>query len=181
MEVRAHQPPAPSPVRLAAVLAVAVTAGVLDQVAKWAASAALSPGTPVWLVPDFLGLELKTNPNGAFGLFASFPDALRLPVLLALGVLAVTAVTLFSLRTLGFTTGVSVALGLLLGGAVSNLGDRLVRGEVVDFINLHLGGPRHWPTFNLADVGITAGSVLLVMTLLRTWVRQRRESEYTES
>jgi signal peptidase II len=162
------------PIQIVAVFAVALTAGLLDQLSKWIASEALSPDQPVWLIQNVLGLHLKSNPNGAFGLFASFPESFRLPVLIALGVLALLTITAFTIHTVGFSTLASVSLGLIMGGAVSNLLDRTFREGVVDFIDMHFGARLHWPTFNIADLAITVGSLILAGTLIRTWIRKWR-------
>jgi signal peptidase II len=159
------------------VLAVGLTAGVLDQISKWIAGSLLIPGRPVQLVPGYLELQIRSNPHGAFGLFANLPEKLRLPVLLALGVLAIFAIVTFAVRTLGWSRITSVSLGLILGGAISNLADRLVRGEVLDFIDVSWAGRAHWPTFNLADMSITAGSLILVGYLFQIWRRRPSEEE----
>ena len=166
---------------LVVVLAVAATAAGLDQVAKWIAAEVLTPGQPQVLISGLLDLNLRTNPHGAFGLFASFPADLRLPILLALGVLGMLAIVTFSIRTLGWSTRNSLALGLILGGALSNLTDRAVRGEVLDFIDIHIGSQGRWPTFNLADVAITAGSLALVGIMIATWLKQRKEEAMPEN
>jgi len=166
---------------LVVVLAVAFTAAALDQVSKWIAGAVLTPGQPQEVISGLLDLNLRTNPHGAFGLFASFPDDLRLPILLALGVLGILAIVTFSIRTLGWSTKNSVALGLILGGAVSNLADRAIRGEVLDFIDIHIGSQSTWPTFNLADVAIIAGSLALVGIMIATWPKKKHEEEMPEN
>ncbi len=163
-----HQPPATRSLHVVMVLAIAVTAGSLDQISKWIAASVLTPGQPLPVISDWVNLDLRTNPHGAFGLFANLPDTLRLPVLLALGLLAILAVVAFSVRTLGRTKPILISLGLILGGAVSNLTDRALRGEVLDFIDIRLSQQIHWPTFNLADVTITVGSLILIAVLLKT-------------
>ncbi len=64
----------------------------------------------------------------------------------------------------------SLSLGLILGGALGNLADRLARGCVIDFIDLSF-----WPVFNIADVGIALGSLLLFIFLMRALVGEREE------
>lgn len=161
-------------VLVVALLAVAATAGLLDQLSKWIAGEVLAAGRPVELIPGLLDLRLTDNPHGAFGLFAGFPAGLRLPILLALAVLAMTAITVYAIRTLGWTRSVSISLGLVLGGALTNQIDRITRGAVVDFIHLHWADRLEWPTFNLADVAITAGSMLLALTVIRLWINKIR-------
>ena len=160
------------------LLAVAVTASVLDQLVKWIACSMLAPGRTLVLIPELLDLRLRSNPNGAFGLFAGFPPGFRIPLLLALPALAMAAITVYSIRTLGWSRTVSVSLGLVLGGALANLIDRLIRSEVVDFIHLHLADSFHWPTFNLADVAITTGSLILTATVIRLWAHRAKTEEY---
>jgi signal peptidase II len=129
---------------------------VADQLTKLWAVAAL-PGRPVHVVDRLLELRLTRNPGGAFSILTGLT-----PVLAVLA--AVMAVVL--VRTTRRTTDriVAYSLALVLGGAVGNLVDRLVRspgvlrGEVVDFIKLP-----HWPTFNLADSAITIGVALIIV------------------
>jgi signal peptidase II len=114
----------------------------------------------VELIPGVLQLRFTTNPGGAFGLFG---EASWLFVLISMAVVVVTVVASRNLP--GLLT--AVGLGLLLGGALGNLTDRLVRGSgfdgrVVDFIDFHV-----WPVFNLADTAIVAGALILVFSGLR--------------
>lgn len=155
-------------------LSVAVATVLVDQASKWAVTGMVAPGQIVSLGP-VLQLQYRQNPSGAFGLFASLPNGLRLPVLLALGLVAVVAVTALSIRWLTPSRPLAVFLGLVLGGALSNLTDRLAQGHVVDFISLHAGN-HYWPTFNLADTAITVGSLLLLWLTIagRNHERQAR-------
>ena len=125
----------------------------LDQATKTWALRALADG-PVHVVWT-LRLNLSFNSGAAFGLGKGLA-----PFLVAAGV--VTVVVLVGLgRTTGTTGAASVALGLVVGGAVGNLADRLFRdhrGAVVDFIDL-----QWWPVFNVADAAITCGALLLVL------------------
>ena len=61
------------------------------------------------------------------------------------------------------------ALGLVFGGAIGNLIDRLRFGYVTDFIDVRLWGDFHWPTFNVADSGITVGSIMLIIFIFLTF------------
>ncbi|HOX45262.1 MAG TPA: signal peptidase II [Myxococcota bacterium] len=159
----------------AALLALSSTCVVLDQLTKWIALSALSPGRPAVLVPGFLSLELHLNPHGAFGLFSGLPQGLRLLVLVALSLVAITAVCVLVIRSLGLRPASSVALGLVLGGGLANLGDRVFRGgQVVDFILLQVDGLFRWPTFNLADAAITAGVALLAGLSIHGWYTKTR-------
>lgn len=140
-------------------LAVAGVVVLLDQLAKIWAVAALSDG-PVEVIGTLLQFRLTRNPGGAFSLLTGFT-----PVLAVLA----AAMVVYIVRTTRRTTDVVMAysLGLVLGGAVGNLVDRLVRspgflrGEVVDFIKVP-----NWPTFNTADCAITIGVILIA---IRGW------------
>jgi signal peptidase II len=147
------------------VLALGAVIVVLDQVTKEAALTHLAPGVHVHLVPGFVSLTLVMNPGLAFGLLGTVPVAWRWVVaVLSLAALAVLARV--ALRVLPEGRGLDhVAIGLIFGGAVGNLIDRLRFGAVVDFVDLHAKG-YHWPAFNVADSSITVGVTLLALRLL---------------
>jgi len=173
VENQAKAPTSSRGFHVVVVLALTATVGSLDQITKWIVASVLLPGQSLEVIPGLLNLQLRHNPHGAFGLFANLPEQLRLPVLLALSVLAIFAIVTYSIRALGWSVTISVSLGLILGGALSNLADRAFRGEVLDFIDIY-SGQAHWPTFNLADMTITIGSLILVGALIKTWVRQSK-------
>jgi signal peptidase II len=137
---------------LAAALGVLVVA--LDQGAKALIEANLVPGEQVDVLGP-LSLTLSHNRGVAFGLAGGGGGAL-----VALTVLALVVVGVLFARN-PTRPGMWVAMGLLAGGAVGNLIDRVRQGEVTDFVSV---GP--WPAFNLADAAITAGVVLLALGYL---------------
>lgn len=139
--------------RLAAALCVLVVA--VDQIAKAAIEAHLVPGQQVEVLGP-LELTLSHNDGVAFGLAGGAGVGLVLVTVLALGVVG----TLFARNPT--RPGMWVATGLLAGGAIGNLTDRIRADAVTDFIDLP-----PWPPFNLADVSITAGVILLVLLYLR--------------
>jgi signal peptidase II len=147
------------------VLALGAGVIVLDQLTKAVVLAYLEPGVHVAVVPNFANLTLVMNPGLAFGLLGNVPIGWRWMVallsLIALGVLARIA-----LRVLPDGSWMDhAAIGLIFGGAVGNLIDRVRFGAVVDFVDLHLRG-YHWPAFNVADSSITIGVLLLALRLL---------------
>lgn len=131
--------------RLAISLAVAAVVVVADQVTKAVALHDLH--RPVHLVGP-VGLALQENTGSAFSLWTGHGTVLAVVA----GLLAVGVVWL---AWRSWSLPMTIAIGLVLGGAVGNLADRVVRGRVVDFITLS-----HWPTFNVADACITVGVVL---------------------
>jgi len=145
---------------LLAVIAAVVL--VLDVVSKVLAVAFLDPDTPVRLLGGGLYLVLVRNPGAAFSLATGLTWLLSL---IAIGVIVVIVRLAPRLRSVRY----AVALGLVLGGALGNLVDRLLRapgplrGHVVDFLSLLAPDGSVWPVFNLADSAIVCGGVLLVL------------------
>lgn len=144
--------------RLVPVLVVAAIVLALDQLTKWWALATVSDRTidVVWT----LRLHVTHNTGAAFSLFAGS----GIGPLIALVAVGIVGVLLWQGRFVTSRLG-TVALGMVLGGAVGNLIDRVFRGDgvldgaVVDFIDL-----QWWPVFNVADAAVVVGSILLVGT-----------------
>jgi signal peptidase II len=128
---------------------------VVDQVVKAVVEAHIVPGEHVDVLGP-LGLTLSHNRGVAFGLAGGAGTRLVVFTLLALGVIAY----LFARNPV--RPGMWVAVGLLAGGAIGNLADRVRADAVTDYVDLP-----SWPPFNLADVSITAGVLLLVFLYLR--------------
>jgi signal peptidase II len=142
---------------LVATLCALVVA--LDQGAKALAENNLTAGESTGLIGP-LDLTLSHNEGAAFGLAGGGGIGLLL-----LAVAALVLVGFFFARDPA-RPGMWVAVGLVAGGAMGNLIDRALAGEVTDFIDLS-----HWPPFNLADVAIVAGVVLLAAIYLREEAR----------
>lgn len=148
------------PFRLGLTLGLVVL--LLDQATKELVLAAFETGARVEVLPVF-NLVLVWNPGVSFGMLNGLGDAGRW--LLTGLALAIAACLLVWLRR-AESRGTATALGLVLGGAVGNVVDRLRHGAVVDFLDFHLAGV-HWPAFNLADSAICAGAALLLLDGLR--------------
>ena len=132
-----------------------------DQAAKAAIEADLVPGENVDVLGP-LSLTLSHNRGVAFGLAGGAGAGLILVTLLALGALG------YLFARSPTRPGMWVAMGLLAGGALGNLADRIRADAVTDFIDVG-----SWPPFNLADVAITCGVVLLVFLYMRDAERER--------
>ncbi len=147
--------------RIVLLLWLAVGIAVVDQVTKYLAEARLTPGVITPLVGDLLGLQLIYNPGAAFSL------ATGMTWIFTVITLAVVVFVLRVARRL-YSGPWAVALGLLFGGALGNLYDRLLRapgvgrGHVVDFINYN-----GWFVGNVADIAIVAAAVLIAVLALR--------------
>jgi signal peptidase II len=125
----------------------------LDQATKELALRELADG-PVELIDGVLSLRLTFNPGGAFGLLPGLPGFFLIATVVVIGAILLWARGLEDGRW-------ALPLGLILGGGVGNLCDRLFRefeGRVVDFVDLSF-----WPVFNVADAAITVGVVMVLI------------------
>jgi signal peptidase II len=162
----AEAPSAPStarrPRRIGLFVAVAVIALVLDVVSKVLVAAKLGDGQQVRILGGVIYLDEARNSGAAFSLGTGFTVVLTI---IAIVVVAVIIKTASRMRSAAW----AVALGLVLGGALGNLGDRLFRapgvgrGHVVDWISLFGPMGEHWPIFNLADSAIVCGAILAAL------------------
>lgn len=151
--------------------AVAVTVVILDYLTKQIAVATLSPRVPVRIVGDWLTLRLVYNPGAAFGIHVG---AYSRWVFMGLALIALVVLGTMVYRTLPSQWVRLSALGLVSGGAVGNLVDRLRSAHgVVDFIDVWIG-PFNWPTFNVADMAVTCGAIALAAVL---WHEGHKESQ----
>lgn len=140
---------------------VAAGAFIADQFAKLAVVRTYAYGEQVEVTPFFNFVHVL-NPGAAFSFLAGAGGWQRY-FFIALGL----AVSAWLVRILRQRLPSLEALGysLILGGALGNVADRLFRGQVVDFLDFHWR-QSHWPSFNLADIAITSGAVLLVLNEL---------------
>jgi signal peptidase II len=153
--------------------AVAVAAVIADQLTKAIVTSRLDLGDEVHVIGPF-SLHHVTNSGIAFGLFASATS-----IVILLTSLAVAWMLYFFARSGARHPVLPVALGLVIGGSVSNLVDRVRLGHVTDFLDV-----RYWPAFNLADTFIVVGVAALLLALVvsdRKAARPRRVREATRS
>lgn len=147
-------------------LLCALAAFAVDQGTK--TLALLSPGLTngMELLP-FLNLVLVRNDGVSFGMLGGIVPWWAL-ILLAVAIIACLSVWLWR----SHDSIVGAALGLIIGGALGNVVDRLRFGAVTDFLDFHAAG-YHWPSFNIADVAIFCGAALLVWDSLRPAQKRR--------
>ncbi|MFJ8023070.1 signal peptidase II [Streptomyces sp. NPDC096311] len=147
--------------RVAVLFTVAALAYALDLVSKLIVVAKLEHHAPIQIIGDWLRFEAIRNAGAAFGFGEAFTIIFTVIAAAVIVVIARLARKLYSLPW-------AIALGLLLGGALGNLTDRIFRapgifeGAVVDFI-----APKHFAVFNLADSAIVCGGVLIVLLSFR--------------
>lgn len=137
-------------------LAAAAAIVLLDQATKLAVLAIMNPPRVIPIVPT-LDLILTWNRGVSFSMFREHD----LSPLVFVGVAAAIVVALLFWLRKAETRLTAAAIGLVIGGAVGNVIDRLAHGAVVDFIYFHVGSFQ-WPAFNVADSAITVGVVLLL-------------------
>ncbi len=138
---------------------------LLDQGAKWLVAGSLRVGEVRPVLPGFFNLAYLHNRGAAFGLFADSDSAVVRAALVGFS-LAALALVLYLLWRGVSSRPTGWGLGLILGGALGNLLDRVRAGQVVDFLDFHVAG-YHWPAFNLADSAVVIGALLLMVEVLR--------------
>ena len=148
------QTPVPAPHwRVFAVIAAVVFG--LDQLTKAWLVSRLAPGESLDVLDDWLRLVHGQNTGALFGLFRDSAAGFA-----AVSIVVIGAILWYEARA-GGTRYISLALGLLLGGALGNLADRIRLGYVVDFVDAGIGTLRFW-TFNVADASISLAILLLL-------------------
>jgi signal peptidase II len=162
----------------ASALMVAVIVA-LDQYTKHLVVSAWQLGDTTPIVPGFFSLTYLRNRGGAFGLFAGLPETWRVAFFVVFA-LATVAALIWMLRTTPREDRTQrLALTWVIGGALGNLYDRILYGEVVDFLDVYVGD-WHWPAFNVADSFITCGVLLLVGSFM-TSAQESRSSQGVEN
>jgi signal peptidase II len=137
-----------------------------DRITKWLVSARIELGNHVVMMAHVFAISHVENTGAAFSLFdnSSSPARVRW-MLLGFSLVAAVAVLIALLRLGREVTATSVALALILAGAVGNAYDRLRFGYVIDFLEVHIIH-YHWPDFNVADSAIVVGGILLMVDAL---------------
>ena len=152
-------------------LGLAATIIAADQLTKALLVSVLGPGESMPIVGDYLRLVHSQNNGALFGLFRESAVLFGLASIVVIGLIVV-----YHARS-GRSRYMSVALGLLLGGAIGNLIDRLRLGYVVDFVDAGIGSFR-WYTFNVADSAISFAILFLIAAALRpSLAGERRDPE----
>ncbi len=140
---------------------------VVDQVSKFWFDNNLSMYEQIVIIPDYFSWTLLYNTGAAFSFLADAAGWQRwFFAAVAVGVSVVLVVWLKRLKP--EETWLALALAMVLGGALGNLVDRVVFGHVVDFILLHWHQQWYFPAFNVADMAITGGAILLALDMFKS-------------
>ena len=136
----------------------------LDQGSKIWARQVLKPIYPAVksVIPGFFDLRYSENPGSAFGLFRGVPGARYL--LFVVGIVALVFVASYLRKAPAGARRLGAELGLLAGGALGNVIDRVASGRVTDFI-VWRAGAHEWPTFNIADAALVVGVIGLLFDM----------------
>jgi signal peptidase II len=144
---------------------IALLVLAFDRLTKWTIAHRLSLHDGIQVIPGFFRIIHAENPGAAFGMFADSPSRWKIAVLILFSVIALLIVSALLWKSSHTLTTTGVGLSLILGGAVGNLWDRLVSGQVVDFLLFYIRSYQ-WPAFNVADSAIVVGAGLLVFEIL---------------
>ncbi|WP_296127222.1 signal peptidase II [Pseudomonas sp. Ga0074129] len=140
---------------------------VVDQASKFWFDNNLTMYQQIVIIPDYFSWTLLYNTGAAFSFLADAAGWQRwFFAAVAVGVSVVLVVWLKRLKP--EETWLALALAMVLGGALGNLVDRVVFGHVVDFILLHWHQQWYFPAFNVADMAITGGAILLALDMFKS-------------
>lgn len=147
-----------------ALLTLGLASAVLaaDQATKLWALQSLRFRRAIEVVPGCFHLAYAENRSAAFGILGILPYELRRYALTGFAVIAIVVLLFLVVTGRIRRSWTAAATGLILGGAVGNVTDRIRLGYVVDFIDWHVADRYHWPTFNVADSGIVVGVLMLL-------------------
>ncbi|MCC6642842.1 MAG: signal peptidase II [Deltaproteobacteria bacterium] len=162
--------------RLRIFLTSSVLAVVSDQASKIWVDGHVGYADRISVIEGFFYITHVRNPGAAFSTFLGLDPTLRLAFFIAVSLAAIGIIVSFYRKLAPGDRLSSLALGLILGGAVGNLIDRITRGEVVDFLHFRLWTGYSWPDFNFADSFIVIGVALLVLELLASEGENRSAS-----
>jgi len=144
---------------------------ILDQITKWIVRDRMDLGQTIPVLGDWLRWRYVHNSGAAFGLFQGSRT-----VFIVISVISVAVVLYLILTGRYNVRGSRLAFGMVLGGALGNLIDRVWLASVVDFIDMGLGAHR-WPTYNVADIGVTLGVLFLAASFVGSEWEQRHHEE----
>jgi signal peptidase II len=141
-----------------AFILISALAAFLDQFSKAMAIVYLIPSKSVPVLGTYLQLTLIRNRGAAFGIsLGKNSDSL----LLIISAFAVLFIIIYYAKTSPYHKWEHLSFGMITGGAIGNMIDRIAKGEVVDFLDCGIGTLR-WPIFNVADIAVTLGAILLI-------------------
>jgi signal peptidase II len=139
---------------------------ISDQVTKLIVGRTMALHHSIPVIEGLFNLTYIRNTGAAFGIFAGSAEIFRRPFLIIVSIAASGFILNLLRRLPARETGLITAMTFILGGAIGNLIDRVIYGEVIDFLDFVWAG-YHWPAFNIADSFITVGVAITIVYLIR--------------
>jgi signal peptidase II len=151
---------------------------IIDRLTKWLVYSHMEIGTGFPVIPGFFNIIHARNTGAAFGMLQGLPETFRTLFFGLITLIACGAMLIIFWKTNEDSWLLKVVFSLIIAGALGNLTDRILFGEVVDFLLFHIGRFQ-WPTFNMADTWISAGMVGLLIYSFFVPKRQEQGSDQT--
>jgi signal peptidase II len=139
---------------------------VLDQVTKTLVVSKFRLGESIPVISDYFNLTYVQNKGAAFGILAQANPAFRVPFFIIVPLIALASISFVFKKIGDKDIKLSIALSLVIAGAIGNLVDRLTLGYVIDFLDFHWRWGYHFPAFNVADSAICVGVGILMLDLV---------------
>ena len=152
--------------RIMILLFVLILSISCDLTTKDQARAYLKFSEAIQIVPDYIELRYTENDAIAFSMLKTIPQPRRTIIIYVTTTIAFLILGLLAFQSRRERLAWQIAFVLILSGAIGNLIDRIIDGHVIDFIHLHYKDQFSWPIFNIADVLITCGAILLALLML---------------
>ena len=132
------------------------------------------PSKEIIVIKGFWTFHYVENCAGAFGMFANHSEEFRRPFFTIFSIIALIFIIWMTTKLHQMSWLFKIGLPMILGGAIGNMFDRFTKTYVIDFIHWYVNG-FHWPTFNIADVGITVGVGLIILDTFLHKENRRKE------
>ncbi|MFH1081738.1 MAG: signal peptidase II [Pseudomonadota bacterium] len=153
---------------------------MIDQITKFYVDSSMRLHESIPVIEGFFNITYVRNPGAAFGFLANASPLFRSIFFMAVTILAIILVLHYVWKSRAEEPFLTVALSLILSGAIGNLIDRVRLGEVIDFLDVYISS-YHWPFFNVADSAISVGAVILFIELTRRGREKRTDSRGSQA
>ncbi len=153
---------------MAFLLLLTGTVLILDQATKILVFRLMPLHSVKEIIPGFFNLVHVHNTGAAFSMFAGAASFWRQLIFVGLAIVVVVGLMVAYVKLEKGDLANRISYALIISGAIGNLIDRVRLGEVIDFLDFYIG-PYHWPAFNVADMGISVGAGIMLLTLLKRW------------
>jgi len=157
-------------------LPISIGVIVADHLVKWIIKKTMSLNETIHVIDDLLTISYIRNSGIAFGLFDGSPSPLKVPVLILVSFIALGIILYIFLTLPKDVKCAGLSMGLIFGGALGNIIDRIFMGEVVDFVDIDFPNiiipalnirMTRWPTFNVADSCVLVGIIMLLIIIIK--------------